>query len=291
MTRSAAEADWLYYRLHATTMRQLDAMVDQVVRPAVDRLCREEPAGTWFFLRYLDGSGLHLRLRLNASERALAAVEAFLGGLLADLFARRLDTPVLGLRDGSPELGRRGVTQHVYEPEFDKWGGPEGVALAEAVFRESSELVLSAFAQREPGWSRLACATAVTARSIQLLGEPSRAGFLHHYAWYWYGRVPLRDSTTAATARAAARRSGGRLLAAATAVDTSFADPYLRALSRALSAHGNLAERRLPAHLLFHHIHLTNNRLGVTSREEAVIAEALRFGLIGTHSALRTGGS
>ena len=273
----AAAGDWLYYRIHETTTARLDALLRHVVRPAVDVLHAREPGSPWFFLRYLDGSGLHLRLRLYAPEPVLTAVEAWLDQRLADLFSGRLDVPEL--RPGQPgaaERGRRGVTQHVYEPELGKWGGPEGVAVAEKVFRASSEFALSAFTRQSPGWSRLACAAAVTARAVRLLPEPVRAGFLHHYAWYWCGREPLRASATAALVRAAATRSGARLAAAAAAVDTAPADAYLGALAHALSAAGRLPGSRLPPHLLFHHIHLTNNRLGVTTREEAVIAEVIR---------------
>lgn len=265
--------DWLYYRVHEGSTERLDGLVDHVVRPAAERLWQSDPRGRWFFLRYLDASGLHLRLRLRAQEDVLRDAEHWLDRRLSDLFAGRVDLPGAGWGGTARTPVRRGASLHVYEPEFDKWDGPAGVALAEQVFQASSEFVLAEFARRAAPWSRLACATAVTARAVRLLPPAQRMAFLYNYTWYWCGQPTSSGAAALTAVRAAAYRAGRRLIEAAARVDPSPSDGYAVALDRALFRSG---ATRSPLHLLFHHVHLTNNRLGVTPREEAVIAEVLR---------------
>ncbi|UJB45778.1 lantibiotic dehydratase [Streptomyces sp. A1-5] len=117
--------EWLSTAWYAPAARHeellavhLPALVDQL--PAeVDR---------WFFLRHRDAYGPHLALRFHAPPEVLA------GKLLP-----RLHDTTGRLRDGGL-LGR--VVCDGYDPEWERYGGPEAIAAAERVFHADSVTVL-----------------------------------------------------------------------------------------------------------------------------------------------------
>jgi thiopeptide-type bacteriocin biosynthesis protein len=118
---------WLYAKLYAGP-----ALLDQVLRD-VARPVREAALGTgaadrWFFVRYADPDW-HLRLRFHGRParlqgEVLPALQAAATPLLEDgrLWRFQLDT---------------------YEREVERYGGAEGMELAERLFHADSEAVLA----------------------------------------------------------------------------------------------------------------------------------------------------
>jgi thiopeptide-type bacteriocin biosynthesis protein len=113
--------EWLYAKLYtgASRMSELlrdhvDGLLDLVGPGVVDR---------WFFVRYADPLP-HLRLRLNGEPRALWA-----GALPA-------------LREWAADLRRSGLLGRVvldsYDPEIERYGGPDVLAEAERAFHADS---------------------------------------------------------------------------------------------------------------------------------------------------------
>jgi thiopeptide-type bacteriocin biosynthesis protein len=99
-----------------------------VVRPAVDTALRSGAASRWFFIRYGDPDW-HLRLRLQGQPdrlhaEVLPALQAAAAPLLGDgrLSRLQLDT---------------------YEREIERYGGAEGIGLAERLFQADSDAVLA----------------------------------------------------------------------------------------------------------------------------------------------------
>lgn len=140
------------------------------VGPLVRELTADGLLAGHFFINYwLEGP--HVRLRLRPSTpaatdevraRATTAIEAFLQrrpalyamghGFLGELYNKLFQ---LEFRDGPPAdlIGPDGQMRlqpnnsysfRPYEPEYGKYGGPAGVALAEWHFQRSSELVIHA---------------------------------------------------------------------------------------------------------------------------------------------------
>ncbi|MEU8568901.1 lantibiotic dehydratase [Streptomyces pathocidini] len=115
--------EWLYLKLHGSARAQDDLLRDRV--PDLVRLAAEKGADRWFFIRYTDEGGHHLRLRLHGRPEALwGAVAPVVGGLLADWQRQGL-------------LRGHGMAQ--YDPESERYGGPGSQSLAEEVFRRDSE--------------------------------------------------------------------------------------------------------------------------------------------------------
>jgi lantibiotic biosynthesis protein len=115
-------SEWLYAKIYAGTSL-LDALVPRLARELVPEL----PEGTialWFFVPYADPEA-HLRLRFRGDARLLLThVMPALERLLA---AHRASGAIYRLQIDT------------YERELERYGGPEGIELAEQVFHADSE--------------------------------------------------------------------------------------------------------------------------------------------------------
>src|SRR5262249_42429974 len=93
-------------------------------------------ADGWFFVRYADPD-THLRVRFHGDpERLRSRVQPALERAVAPL-----------LDDG--RLWR--VQLDTYEREVERYGGPEGVAIAERIFQADSEAVLGLLERLDDG--------------------------------------------------------------------------------------------------------------------------------------------
>ncbi|MCC6995144.1 MAG: lantibiotic dehydratase [Deltaproteobacteria bacterium] len=118
-------SDWLYARIYTSA-----ASADQVLKTALAPLvARVVPAlaARWFFIRYADPDW-HLRVRFQGEParlqaELLPALESALAPLMALGVVHRL------------ELG-------TYEREIERYGGPEGIVLAERLFHADSHAAL-----------------------------------------------------------------------------------------------------------------------------------------------------
>ncbi|GAA1578032.1 MULTISPECIES: lantibiotic dehydratase C-terminal domain-containing protein [Streptomyces] len=271
MSTAVPERDWWYVRAYPGGPGRMDAAVRTLVpwlAAQAERLGSEE----WFFLRYWDATGHHLRLRLRAGAAAVDALDgaarAELAGLLETLEERPEDTAGLlpgTLPEGSPA---RGVVPAVYAPELAKYGGREGVAVAERIFRLDSafcaDLDLAGLPRRhERAAHAVAFARALTAR---VLPAQERDVFWvrHRTRWGWQLRLaaagePLRPLL--AGLAAGVREQGAPPPEVRERIE-AHADEVAGLLLRAPGP--------LP-HQLLHHLHMVMNRLGFPPGEEAAL--------------------
>jgi thiopeptide-type bacteriocin biosynthesis protein len=120
-------SEWLYAKLYTGT-GTADQLLNDVVGPLVRSSLASGAADAWFFIRYVDPDW-HLRLRLHGEPGRLHAevlpgLESAAAPLLetGQLWRLQLDT---------------------YEREVERYGGDEGIELAEQVFSADSEAVLT----------------------------------------------------------------------------------------------------------------------------------------------------
>ncbi|MFJ7159588.1 lantibiotic dehydratase C-terminal domain-containing protein [Streptomyces sp. NPDC101118] len=271
MSVSVPERDWWYVRVYPGGPGRMDAAVRTLVpwlAAQAGRLGSEE----WFFIRYWDATGHHLRLRLRAGAAEVDALDAVareeLTGLLDTLEERPEDG--VGLLPGAlpPGSPARGVVPSLYAPELAKYGGPEGVAVAERIFHLDSAfcaaLDLAALPRRyERAAHAVHFARALTAR---VLTEEERDVFWVHHRTRWGWQLRL----------AAAGEQLRPLLGGVSAGVREQGAPAPGARAR-LEAHADaLAELVLQApgprpHQLLHHLHMVMNRLGFPPGEEAAL--------------------
>lgn len=120
-------SEWLYAKLYTGTATA-DRVLREVIRPLTAKALQSGAADRWFFIRYTDPD-FHLRLRLHGDPQRLSAEV---------LPALRAATAPL-LNDGSVW----GLQLDTYVPEWERYGGPEGIRAAEELFRMDSEAVLA----------------------------------------------------------------------------------------------------------------------------------------------------
>jgi thiopeptide-type bacteriocin biosynthesis protein len=120
-------SEWLFVKLYTGTAT-VDYVLQEVVGPVVRDAMASGAADRWFFIRYGDPEW-HLRLRMHGSPAALH------GHVLPALQSAAAHA----LRDG--RLWR--IDLSTYEREIERYGGDEGIGLAEELFHADSEAALA----------------------------------------------------------------------------------------------------------------------------------------------------
>jgi thiopeptide-type bacteriocin biosynthesis protein len=120
-------SEWLYAKLYTGTATA-DGLLREVVAPVAREAMSAGETDSWFFIRYGDPEW-HLRVRFHGDPARLQS------GVLPRLHAA-LEPK---LADG--RIWR--VQLDTYERETERYGGPEGILLAERLFHVDSEAVIA----------------------------------------------------------------------------------------------------------------------------------------------------
>jgi hypothetical protein len=161
--------DWI--ALHVFYASDANPILVEAVRPLVEELRQEELIDGWFFIKYwMEGPHLRVRFRPARPElagtvrrRATEALQAFL-----DRRPALYDTDIDGLGDlykkmylaeygqerwdadygdgAMPFRPNNSIAELPYEREYDRYGGPAGIDIAEWHFEQSSDLVATLLA-------------------------------------------------------------------------------------------------------------------------------------------------
>jgi hypothetical protein len=288
---AGGQDQWLYYKVYPAQRDHVEDALRQIVAPARDAAYISGGLRRWFFVRYVDRQGLHVRLRCRIAPGHTAesrrAIESLIERRLPNL--RPLPVPpILPLDDAAfrpPEQKRHYVAAE-YDPEFEKYGGPDGVEIAERLFELSSELALEVVSagpelwpMREPLCLRMMWDLA----RVFHPDEESRAAFLRHYLWYWSGQDRREAFALRARISEAAGPRAAGLAECLDALDRqpllgAVADEYQTALAATAQELGRTDLPAAPSRLCFDYLHMNNNRLGVKPVEEAYLAALLLAG-------------
>lgn len=281
LARDGVAHDWLYLRVYPGRLERLDSVIRLCIIPAVERARSLPGIDRWFFLRYLDERGYHLRLRFRGPTGSINLLQRE----IERLFGRTIDEISTDGKHSAKRLvplpipslpsSEVGLETDLYEPEEDDYGGASGVGLAEVVFQCSSELTLRLLTD-EPwrGASRTGPALSLMAAAAQLcITELGREDFWNRYATFWSGgddgaSKALRHSfAVGAAARSKAVAGECSYVMHQTPWRSLIAD-YVAALERFFAAGRPGDDARSCAQF----IHLMNNRLGFLPIEEAYLA-------------------
>jgi thiopeptide-type bacteriocin biosynthesis protein len=123
----APGSEWLYVNLYCGTAAA-DELLRELVRPVTRELLASGAIDRWFFIRYGDPNW-HLRVRLHGDPQRLLSE------------ALPIIERAAGARLASGQITRWNVDTYVREVE--RYGGPAGIALAEAAFCVDSEAALA----------------------------------------------------------------------------------------------------------------------------------------------------
>jgi thiopeptide-type bacteriocin biosynthesis protein len=281
--------DWLYFKIYPREFRQMDQVIEQIVHPAIYGARDKSGLDRWHFLRYADQRGWHIRLRLRGTrqfhEEWSRNIRALVDAVLPQLEERpRVPRLISSTASFDTHIAEPGCELGTYEPEYEKYGGTLGVAIAEELFEASSETAVKALLTIQDSSSRFLLYLALTRSLVEHFHQTpeEQQRFLEYYLWYWSGQDRPGSSQARRKLRDAARQRRlfiTRQLAGLTdhAAISSLVQQQRSALTRTLNAL-HLAEDEItetPARLSFDYLHMNNNRLGVLPSEEAYLAALL----------------
>jgi len=214
MTGTGRPGRWL--ALHVFYAANPQPLLAECVAPLVADLREAGLLDGYFFINYwLEGPHVRLRLRpvddeaeAEVRRRAEAAIGAFLArrpalyamgfGYLGELYdiLFALEYPQgkpaeLMNADGTMRLApNNSYSYRAYEPEYGKYGGVEGVALAEWHFEHSSDLVLEAIRSMNLHLRSVQLGTAaqlmVAMAGTFLPDRAALADFMDDYHRFWH---------------------------------------------------------------------------------------------------------
>jgi thiopeptide-type bacteriocin biosynthesis protein len=336
---SQVSGDWMAVHIfYAASCRPV--LLD-CVHPLVTELEADGLIDGWWFINYwLEGPHVRLRLRPSAPEhaaevreRAERTVSHFLttrpalyrveGNFMAELYDTLFQleypdgsAPTITGPDGRMLLRpNNSFSWEPYEPEYGKYGGPAGVALAEWHFQQSSALVIDAVRTRN-----MHLRTVILGLAAQLMMVMSATfvadrdqllGLIERYHAFWQRGFSSTNYTDSTGYEEAFEAMAGQLSDRFASVRSALTGGELQALPgllgrwaghcaelrdrvTALAGAGELTFRGMVregdlritapeealAMLASPYLHMTNNRLGVTIRDEAylsyVLARALK---------------
>jgi hypothetical protein len=286
MAPAAPREQWLYWLVFVGGAEWMDPAVRHVIAPAAVVLREHRAVTRWFYLRYIEERGPHLRLRARVQPQAIDAVQRAVDAILLDGLMRlgeqgagRRALLLDGAAPGSAGASHRGVHRALYEPEHAKFGGARGVALAEEVFEASSDMALEAVRALQPPRLRAQLVVTLMRELDEILPSRARPGFWSRYADVWSGaakpgRHGLRERLAPAAARLRRDLGGDGAVAGRDAALDVAAKGYRTVLASTLAA-VTAAGIDDPRHLASQYMHLTDNRLGFAPIEEALIALTL----------------
>ncbi|AZM93690.1 thiopeptide-type bacteriocin biosynthesis protein [Streptomyces sp. W1SF4] len=292
-TGTAPTGTWTAWHLHLPSSAR--SVHDRVLHEAVAPAVAAHPGRPWFFVRYWQ-AGPHLRLRLagltpdeaHATEHrlrealpgaaALRDGEEPFGDAAFGREAQRLaraGEDGSALSPGTPPLPT-GVYGAAYEPEYERYGGAGLMPLSESLFTLSSSLVLGFLSSRPRGRrARALFALGAAACAAAALGDGTDAeAFRAHGLASWrrwllgYGHAPDEVDQWVAAAGTAPGEAGQERAVLASAA--SAAGP-LAAWRRELTAAAAVWRSTpgvQPGRLLFSHLHMLHNRLGLGIPDE-----------------------
>jgi hypothetical protein len=277
---------WQYYKLCVGSIYH---GLDWLIVDTLPRVLERVPVEHWFFLRYLDEDGLHLRVRLRLDQAHTRQVKEELQRAMRALpmipasdYVPLLSNPNLSFEAGA-EVGDVALREARYEPEYERFGGPAGVSVAERFFELSSELALRALqAETLGGESRKTLATSFM--HALLAEDPAPAEYLRAYRSYWGYDAAFTESVSTRFAAKAEALIADAVELVPRALDAGsqqllarWREGYAR-LRREYAALGHdLHTRPVPQSLCFNFMHLMNNRLGFSKLEEMYLATLLEY--------------
>lgn len=273
---SGSDMDWLYMRAYPELPTLVDAAAKSLV-PWLASVAAEEGATKWFFMRYLDMTGQHLRMRLYCSTDGV------------DRISNRFDEVrhILSQLDRSEAESKRlipgasfdnlpggvKVNTSVYSPELDKYGGVHGVDLAEQLFTYSTGWFCRGnVSSLDPLHERSILAAEIMVKSVALVFPDSQKEFWrsHQKKWSFHLRsaIPNRDDLMTSLEDINSKIR----------IDLSTEQEHLRLseqlalrLKTTVDRAENLDLTRSKQELFLEYLHMEMNRLGFLPAEECAL--------------------
>jgi thiopeptide-type bacteriocin biosynthesis protein len=285
------EEDWVFIKIYTGAY---PGALDLFISKVIPEVLSQGGFDCWYFVRFIDEHGLHLRLRLRAHPResanlkraAMLACNRGLDGL-GMLYADEYRPLVLPSGERESTWLKQtpvAVRTATHEPELEKYGGEPGMPIAEDVFESSSRIAVSILrADLAREYSRKTMAPSLMSIVAETFWPRNPAALWSNYATYWLGgdTAFARDWRERFLMQASLLRERNTSVVASAGELPSEATSLLADWTKALrTAHAQYRRMRTfqefpSSRLGFHFIHMMNNRLGLSALEESYLATLL----------------
>lgn len=280
---------WVFYSIYISKTDYLESIITNIVTPAIQKLRNNVQVHKWFFIRYVDLQGPHIRLRCLVNDKDVAEAEGIIEGLIQGKLSKIADQPLpkmkrlLPVKMDSSEF-ETCFQQEDYEPEYEKYGGHLGVEIAETIFESSSELAISffdhAYFSDNDRFDLALLLMKITAEQASL-SDTEKMVLWEKMLHYWSGADYSEDNSYKINLKTAAKK---RVDVISRVVTKTSSDSLVKNLIEGYRSTLDLAFKNIKttkkiklssSHLAFHYIHMMNNRLGVWPIEEAYLGALL----------------
>ena len=290
-SRTRSTAQWWSASFYTGGFDVADGIIGELVTPLAAH-AQANGGQRWYYTRCMEPANAHVRLRILGDAELLERLQSLLGAL------REQASGVIGhlnvtqdfSEPASDRMGPGGPEQHSLRLEADmaKYGGVQGLALAEEVFELSSELGAWAavrFPKVQNRWALGSLLLFDSARSMMKGPRSASWPDRRRISWDYYWDSHLRSCTAAFGPRAASVRQAMTVqvaakvaptqrLMAATAAESAV-ENWRRRWLRTVDTYLYRADKgrlsRSAQHLTVYQAHMLLNRLGLSLREEAAL--------------------
>ncbi len=289
MLSSHTQNSWLYFKIYPQSSDQLDEVIRCIVSPSVELVRNRLELERWFFIRYMDQRGWHIRLRLCGPFQEHKEVYQNIGNLIERVlpglpYQRRPHILPAYLSPPS-RLGEPGYKLSEYHPEYQKYGGKVGTTIAEQLFEASSELAVQAIMGSPILDLRRVLLSLhlmqVVINSVFTTAE-ERDHFLKHYHWYWGGQDREEGKALQGTLRRSAHTRRGALIEKlANDLNDPVVQTFIKQYQKAATTMVHSLQEAMDEltetvdHMCFDYVHMNNNRLGIIPFEESYLSAIL----------------
>ncbi|WP_176087354.1 thiopeptide-type bacteriocin biosynthesis protein [Virgibacillus dokdonensis] len=283
--------EWVYYKIYFPEEKYIDYFVENIMSKLYKELKSNEKVQKWFFIKFIDETGNHIRLRLQVYNEDLDFVcnyiEEDLEKKLPEVLEVNITTKerILPLEDVENSSGLNDCFYEldIYEPEIEKYGGSIGVTYAEDIFEISSNLTLDFMHYiNKDRIDRYTIGLLTMAEFMNTCLEQNKvSSFLMNYISYWIG---ANYSDKGLMYRDSFLKAGQKRIETTKLIKDSLPEVLIRKIEEFAKDINKVVERvisdqKVPQpieELCFHYIHMMNNRLGIWPVEEAYLAALLK---------------
>lgn len=280
--------DWIYYKLYLGSKAEC---ADAVLVDFCQRMMANPLLEKWFYLRFLDEQGFHIRLRALAHEGQRGAAEQTLREdclkvldqlheFLPSTYQAMVSLPDYAMPASPVSDARVFFEADVYQRETDKYGSEEAVAVAEDLFHISSELAYHILDDEAQGhYSRKTLAPCLMHAAQQAFPSPEFDDYWRQISLYWLGgeSPAANDWRQRFLRKAEELKAGGysiitpddQLPPQAQAVMTRWRAVLAQTAQRLAQLSSPVARADV---LSLNFSHLMMNRLGIATLEESYLA-------------------
>ncbi|MFJ7750021.1 lantibiotic dehydratase C-terminal domain-containing protein [Arthrobacter sp. NPDC097144] len=290
-SRTRSTAQWWTLSFYTGGFDVADGIIGELVTPLAAQ-AQAQGVQRWYYTRCMEPANAHVRLRILGEPGTIERLQCLLAAL------REQASGVIGHLEmtqqfSEPAVDRMGPggaepQNQRLEADLAKYGGFEGLTLAEEIFELSSELgawAAARFPKVQNKWAFGSLLLFDSARSMMKGPRSASWPDRRRVSWDYYWDSHLRSCTAgfgpraasvrqAMTIQVAAKVAPTHRLMAATAAENAV-ENWRRRWFRTIDSYLYRADKarlsRSAQHLTVYQAHMLLNRIGLSLREEAAL--------------------